>query len=356
MKKNIRLAIRSILNNKGVNSINIFGLAIGMMAVLLIFQFISFEKSYDRFFDKTDRIHRLVFYRYYKTGLDMSVGNNYYVGQIAFEKIPEIENFCRCKRETQFVQVDEQIFKEERTLFADSSFFDIFSHTVISGDKNTFLRQPGMVILTESTARKYFGNSDPVGKTIYGVNPGKKPVTVQGVVNDVPKNSHLQFDLVISLATVTNQSYCYSCNNTNTYFLLRKEADPVKIGSLITALAKEEFKSRKVEIDFPIEYHLQTVSGIHLHSNYRFEFESNGNSKYLAILTGIAFLILISAALNYFNLLSSITGRRINSIGIRIFNGASGKDIILEFITEAVLTGIIIWRSPLSCCSCFSLS
>ena len=341
MKKNIRLALRSILNDKGVSSINILGLAIGMMAVLLIFQFIGFEKSFDRFFDKTDRIHRLVFYRYYKTGLDKSVGNNYYVGQIAFEKIPEIENFCRCKRETQFVQVDDQIYKEERTLFADSSFFDIFSHPVISGDKNTFLRQPGMVILSESTARKYFGNSDPVGRTIYGVNPGKKPVTVQGVVKDVPKNSHLQFDLVISLATVTNQSYCYSCNNTNTYFLLRKEADPVKIGSKITALAKEEFKSRKVEIDFPIEYHLQTVSGIHLHSNYRFEFESNGNNKYLVILTGIAFLILISAALNYFNLLSSITGRRISGIGIRIFNGASGKDIILEFITEAVLTGII---------------
>ena len=156
--KNIKLAFRSILKNKGISSINILGLAIGMMAVLLIFQYISFEKSYDKFFDNTDRLHRLVFYRYYKTGLDKSVGNNYYVGQMAFERIPEIENFCRCKRETQFVQAGDQIFKEERTLFADSSFFDMFSHIVISGDKRNFLRQPGMVILTESTAKKYFGN------------------------------------------------------------------------------------------------------------------------------------------------------------------------------------------------------
>ena len=290
IQKNIRLAFRSLVNNKGVSIINILGLAIGMMAVLLIFQYISFEKSYDRFFDKTDRLHRLVFYRYYKTGLDKSVGNNYYVGQIAFNKIPEIENFCRCKRETQFVQAGYQIYKEERTLFTDSSFFDLFSHTIISGDKKIFLRQPDVAILTESTARKYFEDSDPIGKTIYGVNPGKKPVTVQGIIKDVPKNSHLQFDIVISLSTVTNQSYCFTCNNTNTYFLLHKGADPVKVGKEITELAKEYFKSNKVEIDYPIEYRLQPVTSIHLDSNYRFEFELNGNNNYLSILTAIAFL------------------------------------------------------------------
>jgi putative ABC transport system permease protein len=339
--KNIKLAFRSILNNKGISSINILGLAIGMMAVLLIFQYISFEKSYDKFFDNTDRLHRLVFYRYYKTGLDKSVGNNFYVGQMAFERIPEIENFCRCKRETQFVEAGDQIYKEERTLFADSSFFDLFSHTIISGDKRNFLRQPGMVILTESTAIKYFGDSDPIGKTIYGVNPGKKPVTVQGVVKDVPNNSHLKFDLVISLSTLTSKSYCYTCNNTNTYFLLREGADPEKIGSEIASLADEYFKLTKVEIDFPIEFHLQPVTSIHLHSNYRFEHEPNGNNKYVIILLIIAILILISASLNYFNLYSSITRRRINGIGIRIINGASSGNIISEFITESLVSGAI---------------
>ena len=151
--KNIRLSFRNILKNKGISLINILGLAIGMMAVLLIWQYISFERSYDRYFDKADRIQRLVFYRYYQTGLDKSVGNNYYIGQIAHEKIPEIENFCRCKRVTQYVEAGEQIFKEERTLFADSSFFDIFSYPVISGDKSEFLRRPNVAIITESTAR-----------------------------------------------------------------------------------------------------------------------------------------------------------------------------------------------------------
>ena len=339
--KNIRLAFRNILKNKGVSSINILGLALGMMAVLLIFQYTGFEKSYDKFFEKQDRIYRLVFYRYYQTGLDKSVGNNYFVGQIASEQIPEIENFCRCKKVTQFIQADDEIYKEERTLFADSSFFDIFSHSVISGEKSGFLRGPDVAVITESTAHKYFGNDNPVGKTIYGVNPGKKPLVVQGVIKDVPRNSHLKFDIVISLSTVINSSYCYSCNNTNTYFLLRKGSDPVKIAGEITNLAKANFTSRKVDINFPIEFHLQPVTDIHLHSSYRFEHELNGNIRYVNILSVIAFLILLSAGLNYFNLYSSITGKRINSIGIRIINGASGRDIISEFTTEAILIGII---------------
>jgi putative ABC transport system permease protein len=341
IQKNIRLAIRNILKNKGVSSINILGLAIGMMAVLLIFQYISFEKSYDRFFDNTNQLNRLVFYRYYKTGLDKSVGNNYYIGEIAAAKIPEIEKFCRCKRETQFIQVGEQIFKEDRTLWADSSYFDMFSHQIIAGDKTGFLRSPDVAVITESTARKYFGTENPIGKIIYTVNPGKNPVTIQGVIRDVSVNSHLKFDIAISLWPAANKSYCYGCNNTNTYLMLKKGADTEKIAGEITTLAKENFASRDVKIDFPIEFHLQPITDIHLHSNYRFEYEANGNSKYLSILLVIALLILLSAGFNYFNLYSSITGKRINSIGVRIINGASGKDIISEFITEAILTGII---------------
>jgi putative ABC transport system permease protein len=341
LHKNIRLALRNILKNKGVSGVNILGLAIGMMAVLLIFQYIIFEKSYDKFFDDADSLKRLVFYRYYQTGLDKSVGNNYYIGQIAAEKIPDIEKMCRCKREIQFIQVDEQIFREERTLWADSSYFDMFSHEIIAGDKTAFLRSPDVAVITESTARKYFGKENPVGKIIYTVNPGKNPVTIQGVIRNVPENSHLKFDIAISLWPAANKSYCYSCNNTNTYFLLRKGADPIKIGGEITLLAKENFASRDVLIDYPIEFHLQPIKDIHLHSNYRFEYEANGNSKYLSILLIIAMLILLSAGFNYFNLYSSVTGKRINSIGIRIINGATGRDIISEFITEALLTGII---------------
>jgi putative ABC transport system permease protein len=341
IQKNIRLAIRNILKNKGISSINLLGLAIGMMAVLLIFQFIGFEKSYDRFFNNAGNIQRLVFYRHYQTGLDISVGNNYYIGQIAADKIPEIEKFCRIKKETLFFRTKEQTYKEERTLFADSSFFDIFSHKILSGDKSAFLRHPNTVVITESTAKKYFGSENPVGKLIFSVNPGNTPFTVQGVIEDVPVNSHLRFDIIISLTTITNNSYCYGCNNTNTYFLLKERSDKHKIEREITQLAKENFSSRDIKLDFPIEFRLQPVTDIHLHSSYRFEFETNGNPKYLSVLLIIALLIMLSAGFNYYNLYTSVTGKRINIIGIRIINGAGRRDITYEFITEALITGII---------------
>ena len=161
-----------------------------MMAVLLIWQYITFERGYDKYLDKADRIQRLVFYRYYQTGLDKSVGNNYAAGQIAYEKIPAIENFCRCKTLTQYIEADDQIYKEERTLFADSSFFDIFSYPVTSGNKNEFLRSPNVAVITESTARKYFGNENPVGQTNIWSEPGKETCYCPGGCKGCPNSIH----------------------------------------------------------------------------------------------------------------------------------------------------------------------
>jgi putative ABC transport system permease protein len=339
--KNLRLALRNLIHYKGVNGINIAGLSIGILAFLLIYQYLKFEKSYDRYFDNADQIQRLVFYRYYQTGLDKSVGNNYYIGQLAYEKIPSIVNFCRCKRETAFIRAGDDIYKEERTLYADSSFFDIFSYKVISGDKKNFLRGPDEVILTRSAAKKYFGDADAIGQTIFSVNPGKRPLTVTGIVENVKPNSHLKFDIVISLSTITDQNYCYNCNNTNTYFLLRKGADKKVIEDDIKAIVLENRKSRNLDPGFPIEFYLQPIEDIHLHSNYRFEYEPNGNNKYVSVLLMVAMLILASAGMNYFNLYSSVVNRRITGMGIKIINGASRSKIMNEFITEAMLTGII---------------
>lgn len=338
---NLKLAYRGIAKNKLISAINILGLAFGLMSVIFIYQYIWFEKSYDKFFDNSDRIQRLVFYRYYQTGLDKSVGNNYYVGEIAASKIPEIENFCRVKKETLFFQLGDELIKEERSLYADSSFFDMFSHEVLLGNKTEFLRQPDVVIISESTARKYFGDENPIGRIIILADPSKKVLTVQGVIKDVPANSHLKFDLLVSFSTITNESYCYSCNHTNTYFLLRKGSNSVEISEKVTLLAKENFMSRDVGLDYPIEFHLQAVTDIHLNSNYRYEFETNGNSKYLTILAVIVLIILLCAGFNFFNLYSTLTGKRIGGIGIRIINGASGRRIISEIITETLLTGII---------------
>jgi putative ABC transport system permease protein len=339
--KNLIISIRNLLKDKTLNGINILGLTIGIAAFLLIAQYIRFESSYDSFLNNSDRIHRLVFYRHYTTGLDKSVGNNYMAGEIAYENIPEIENFLRCKKSTQFLQVEEEIFKEEKVFFADSSFFDMFSYPVVSGEKSEFLRTPNVAIITESTARKYFANENPVGKTIYRVNPGKTPLVVQGVVKDVPPNSHLKFDMVISLSSLTNPSYCYGCNNTNTYFLLRKGSDPEVISAKITDLAINFLASKGKKLDFKIEYHLQQVRDIHLHSHYRFEHEANGNFVYQIALLIVALFILLSAWLNYSNIYQSILKKKIRSFGIRKINGASWQSFASSFVLETLITGFI---------------
>ena len=117
-----------------------------------------------------------------QTGIDKSVGNSYMLERLHIREFRQLKISAVAEKETVFIQAGEQIFKEERTLFADSSFFDIFSFPVVSGNRSEFLRSPDVAIITESLSKKYFGNEDPIGKTIYGVNPGKKPVTVQGVV------------------------------------------------------------------------------------------------------------------------------------------------------------------------------
>ncbi len=339
--KNIRIIFRELFKNKVINGINIFGLAIGIAAILFISQYIWFENSFDSFIHNKERIYRLVFNRYYTTGLDQSVGNNYMAGQIASENIPEVENFVRCKKSTQFLQVDDEIFKEERAFFADSSFFDLFSYPVISGAKSHFLREPNVAVITESLAHKYFGDEDPIGKTIYRVNPGKTPLLIQGVVKEVPENSHLRFDIIISLESELGPSYCYTCNNTNTYFLLREGSNPEGVAAKITDYAIEFLESRGMDLDFKIEYELQKLTDIHLHSHYRFEHEANGNYSYLMALMIVAFFILLSAWLNYTNIYKSLIKKKIKSLGIRKINGASWRSFAMEFITETLITGLI---------------
>ena len=337
----LKLAIRNLLKNKSLNGINIFGLTIGIMAALLISQYIKFENSYDKFYENADQIHRLVFYRYYSTGLDKSVGNNYVAGQLAKDNIPEVENFFRCKKSTEFIEVGDEIFKEERAFYADSSFFDILSNSFLSGNNNDLLNEPNVVVITESTAHKYFGKENPIGKTIYRINPGKTPMTVQAVVKDVPENSHLKYDMVISFASQIGSSYCYTCNNTNTYFLLKKGSNPEIISKKITDVALQYLASKKLDLDFKIEYHLQNIKDIHLHSNYRFEHEANGNYKYQLALLIIALFILISAWLNFSNIYKSLLENKIGNLGLRKINGASWKSLSAGIISDIMFTSLI---------------
>ncbi|MCG6189804.1 ABC transporter permease [Maribellus maritimus] len=332
--KHLKRFYRNLAKNRVVNGINILGLSVGIAAILLIWQHIQFEKSYDNFLDNKENLYRLVFYRHYSTGLDKSVGNSYVAGQMAYDNIPEIEDFMRCKKSTELIKANNEIYKEERTFFADSSFFSLFSYPILEGDPSSLLNAPNTAVISESLAIKYFGKSSPIGKTITLVNYGDKPLTVKGVAKDTPDNTHLKFDLVISLSTITNQSYCYTCNNTNTYFQLAAGSEPEKVVGEINQLAYNYFEEKGYKLDMKIEYKLQRVSDIHLHSNYRFEHETNGNYTYLLILSVVALFIALSALLNYTNIYESIIRKKKVSFGIQKINGTSWKSLFANSVID----------------------
>ncbi len=332
--KYLKRTYRNLIKNKVVNGINILGLSLGFAAILLIGQHIRFEKSYDDFLDNYENLYRLVFYRHYSTGLDESVGNNYMAGQIAYENIPEIEDFMRCKKSTELIEVSNKTYKEERVFFADSSFFKMLSYPILDGNKCSFLKAPNTVIISQSLALKYFGDSNPIGQTIKLVGYGYKPLVVQGVAKDVPINTHLKFDLVISLSTITDKNYCYTCNNTNTYFQMTEGSDPEKVASEITDLAYHYFQKKGITLDIKIEYKLQKISDIHLHSNNRFELEANGNYTYLIILSIVALFIIASALLNYINIYESILHKKKVSFGIQKINGASRRSLFVSSLAD----------------------
>jgi putative ABC transport system permease protein len=335
-------AYRNFIYNRGLNAINIAGLAIGMMAVLFIYQYIRFEKSYDNYQANADRIYRMVFYRYYQTGLDKSVGNSYIIGEAVRSGVPEVENLCRAtNRGPQYIRVGDRIFKEERALHADSSLFDVFTYSVLLGVKEHFLREPNTVIITKSTANKYFGTVNAVGKILYQGNSDKNPLTVQGVIEDIPQNSHLKFDLVISLYSVINKNFCYTCNNIGTYFLLRKGVNCKNVEAKIDKIARDYRAANKMDPTLRAEYHLQPLRNIHLHSDYRFELDTIGNYKYINALMFLAVFILISAWLNYTNIYASILGYRINNVIIKKINGASQQNVVSQFLVDSIFSGFI---------------
>ncbi len=199
----IKIAFRNLWRHKSFSFINITGLAVGMTAFLLIVMYVSFETSYDKFHTKADQVYRL--------NVDIKSANDVMkqsvssapMGPAIKADFPEVLESTRIFDDDEIVKVNNQLFKEDKVFLAEPSIFDVFSFPMLKGDPKTSLKDPYSVVLTETTAKKYFGSADPMGKTLL-VN-GKTPVAVTGVVKDVPNNSQFKFDLLYSLSSLEKQ-------------------------------------------------------------------------------------------------------------------------------------------------------
>jgi putative ABC transport system permease protein len=341
--RNLRFTLRNFRNQKLFTIVNLTGLTIGIIAASFIIIYISYELSFDRFNKSSDRIFR-VYETYTREGMNESwVQTPTPLAPFLQNKFPEIANTVRITRIARgLISSGENSFFEDRIIMADSSIFDLFTFPLIIGNSNSVLASPNSIVLTESVARKYFGNSDPVGKTLrynHAID-----LTVTGIMNDIPKNTHLPFDMVISMSTAKTffgDDFLKNRMNTVafTYLLTNSNVDFEKFNKSISQSTKEydkgdDFGDNKL-------FHIQPLKSIHLHSNMGGEFAPNGDIKTIYILSTIAILILIIACINYINLSLSVNNRRLTELGLRKIMGARRRQLIFLYISDSsVLVGI----------------
>ena len=330
--------------------INLFGFTIGIASFLLIILFLNHELSYDRYHENSENIYRL--------GIKAMIGdtkiNQTYSSSRNFREMsslfPEIENgtkFINWNNGT--VKYEEKAFSERGIRFADSTLFDVFTIPLIYGTRETALNRPNTVAISESYWHKYFGEDDPVGKSLkfIGDYVGEIDLEVSAVFRDIPANSHNRFHLVGSLITFPDllASDGWSNNNFVTYFLLNPNTDVKALEDKMLQYTKDHFGSDRYQEwasqgNF-WEFFLQPLTDIHLKSDLNGEFEANGDIKNIYIFSVIGFFVLLIACINFMNLATARSARRAREVGIRKVTGSTRVLLISQFLFESVLLTVV---------------
>ncbi|MEM9830634.1 MAG: ABC transporter permease [Bacteroidota bacterium] len=333
-----RIAWRHLWKNKLFLFINVGGLAVGMAACLVIFRFVSFELSYDTFHENRDRIYRVVFYNYTQGKFEgKSASTTAGLGPAIENTFPENTDFVRVIPQSETVVTyrsneGEVInFVEDKLAYADPSFFDVFSFPLIKGNASTVLSAPHTVVISASIASKYFSNEDPVGKLL-SIGEGD-PFRVEGVFEDMPKNSHLQFDFIRSYQTLGNQKdQDWSWLDTYTYLLLPPSASAGDLEAKLAAIVSQHYREGSLD-----SYHLQGLPDIYLDDSFRSTAARTGSARTVYFLIAIGTVLMFIALINFINLTTVKNLDRIKEIGIRKVIGASRKQLSQRFLIEAGL-------------------
>lgn len=348
--KNLNIFIRNLKKHKVISAINIIGLTIGLLSALFIFEYVFFERSYDNYHENSNRVFRLVYNRYQDEKLLWETANSYLPsGKWLAENYNEVTNWAVVSRKynitvcSESVLGDKLFFNEEKTYYATSSLFQLFTIPLVQGTKSC-LDEPNTVALSERSAKKYFGNENPVGKTLK-VN-STEDYLVTAVYETIPFNSNLQTDFLFSLPTLisqrqnllTNWGYDYF----HTYLQLAPNVDYHEfcqraLPQMVTANYHEKMDASNLRD----EYYLQPIPYIHLHSNIEYETELPGNASTTNILFGFAIFLLVIAWINYINLITAQSLDRAREIGIKKVNGANKFMLIGQFVSEAFLFNFI---------------
>ena len=344
LKNFLLIARRNLFKNKVFSLVNIFGLAIGMAACWFIFEYIHFERSYDRWHANAANIYRvpMAFAHYFsdnQAGADTYAG----VGPAMKADYPEVRDFARLApagafgRNTMLSYTDEhgnsRAFNETDFYYADASFLRIFSFPFLKGDPATALSGEHSVALSATMAHKYFGDVDPMGKT---VNFNGHPLIVGGVFKDIPENSHIHFQMLIGLPPQFAFTD-FEAPGWYTYVLLAPGSDPQKINRELPAFVEKYLGKKMSSMNLSVSMHLQPLTDIHLGGSVAGEVEAQGSGKALYFLTVLGIFILVIAWINYINLSTAKSMERAREVGVRKVAGATRWQLAGQFMLESML-------------------
>ena len=332
----ILVAFRNILRNKSASFIKIISLSVGMICFAIISLFVYHELSYDRFHENPEQVFRVVKDFVNEDGTRLPDATTPPALAVFLQKdIQEVEHVTRIfpgwGRKYLFQYAGKR-FLEEGVYRVDDNFFDVFSFPFVKGDPKVSFQELNSVLLTETSARKYFGDDDPIGKLIK-TDVGELMVT--GVLKDLPQNSHFHFDFLISIRKIGgNIDADWSYYNFYTYVRLKPEADPLTFQSKLQPLFK------KYQPNNDNQYYAQALTDIHLKSNLKWELAANGDYMYIQILISIAICTLLLAAVNYINLVTAQSTKRAKEVGIRKVSGAVKNSLVMQFLFESLIIAV----------------
>ena len=353
LRNYLKIAFRNLVKNKVYSFINIGGLAVGIACCLLITLYVVDELSYDQYHQKADRIYRLNLGIKFGGEEGLVAVTADMLGPTLKKDYPQVENYARVYDSGSFlIKKSGKVtnIREEKILFVDSTLFEVFSFPLVSGNSKLALSEPNSIVISETAAKRHFGNQNPVGQILNLDN--RKDYKITGVMQDIPQNSHFTADFFVSMRSLNYDWGTFLSNNFQTYMLVQKGANPAAFQGYFDQIVQkyvspELFKTMGSTVNDLAKtgsyyrYGMTPLTDIHLKSNEMLGLGINGDIQYVYIFSVVALFVLLIACINFMNLSTARSSKRAKEVGVRKVLGSLRVQLMAQFFAECVLLSFL---------------